>query len=807
MKSKNWICLLTGCAAAAALLPLPLQLISADSAKSDDIVILYTNDIHCAADANIGYAGLALYQREMQAQYSHVFTVDAGDSIQGGPIGTISKGKDIITLMNAVGYDVCIPGNHEFVYSTEVLKERGKELKCGYTCCNIRNPETDQTMFEPYRILEAGDRKIAFVGVTTPETLSGTAPVYFQDDDGKVTYTFGEKDGELVRFVQDSIDAARKANPDYVILVAHLGEKDSVREWSTPVVVSQLKGIDAVIDAHSHEEIPAEEAKDADGKPVVITQTGTRLNHIGKMTISSDGKIRTELVSSVPEPDKKLDLPADSWKKLEDTGKYVDAKVQDAMDEINERLDESLEKKIGETPFRLYDSDPETGKRRVRNGETNLGDLCADAYRISMGADIGMINGGGIRSFIEPGDISYREAMSVMPFGNMTCVARVKGQQILDLLEVNSRKYPEESGSFLHVSGMTYAIDPDVESTVVLDDDGNFVEITGARRVHSVMVGGEPLDPEKEYTVSCHDYYLKNGGEGYIVSGKCEILRNGVITDSEMIADFIRDHLDGVIPEEYRDPAGQGRIRFEKSPAAEPASEPAEPATVPTNPTEPTVTEPAANPTEPATEPTEPPAEPGLPGLPIPPEMLAMLQQAGISEAELIGLDWSKLPDHPTQEDLQKFLMEQMNPGEPEIGENGLPEGIDPSIFPEGFDYTKIDWSKLPPGIDLSNLPEDFDWNLLLADDAQGDVQETQPQQPIYVVPFSLTPRKPYTPTPVKEIAHKTYDYITSSPDPAPRRTEPTRDTPYTGERTAAGAVGAAAVLALFAAAFVRRKP
>ena len=820
MKRIQWVSLTAAAVIAVTVLPLPKQFSLADSARSDDIVILYTNDIHCAVDDNIGYDGLALYKRELEAQYEHVFLVDAGDSIQGGPVGTLSEGKDIITLMNAVGYDVCIPGNHEFEFGTDTLLERSKELKCGYISCNITDLTKEEPVFDAYKILKAGDKKIAFVGVTTPETFSKSTPVFFQNEDGVYIYGFKEKDDALYQCVQDSIDAARKENPDYVILLAHLGETDVTKEWSAPEVAAHIKGIDAIIDAHSHEETPALEVKTADGKAIPVTQTGTKLKQIGQLTISADGKLRTELIDSVPEPDKKLNLEEGSWQKTEGSKEtYVDTKVHEQIEKINEKLDEQLTKKIGEAPFRLYDSDPETGVRRVRNGETNVGNLCADAYRGVLDADVALLNGGGLRSFIEPGDITYREAMAVMPYGNMICKAKVTGQQILDMLEIGAMSYPNENGSFANVSGMRYSIDPNVESTVRFDDKGRFVEVSGARRVHSVMIGEKPLDPEKTYTLASHDFFLKNGGDSYVFSGKCEILRDSVMSESELLPVYIRDTLDGVIPERYRDPLGEGRITIAKAPeTTEPTTEPTEttePTTEPTDSTTEPVTEPTTASAEPATEATEPTTEPTTapsePGFQIPPELLAMLQQqTGLSEEELMKLDWSKLPENPTMEDLQKFLMEQLNPGgEQELGEDGLPEGLDPSMFPEGFDYTKVDWSQFPPGFDWSQIPEDFDWFSLLGEEDNTNGSGPKEEEPMYVVPFLLTPRPPYTPTPVKEIEHHTYDYITTPRDTAGSSSvkhEEKKDTPYTGEHSAAAAAACAALLTLLTAAAVRKK-
>lgn len=580
MKRKRLFCFTASLAMTAALLPQAVFCYAAEEKNAEDIVVLYTNDVHCAIDTNIGYAGLALYKREMGAQYENVLLVDAGDAIQGAPVGLLTEGKDIVSLMNAVGYDACVPGNHEFDYSVEVLLERNKELNCGYSSANFVDLRTEKPIFKPYQIVEAGDKNVAFVGVATPETFSSSAPAYFQDADGNYVYSFGEKDDALYETIQKGVDDARAEGADYVILLAHLGEHDVTESWSAPTVISHISGVDALIDGHSHETTPGITVKDSEGKEVVITQTGTKLNSIGKMVIAADGTIKTELVERVPEPDESMGLAAESWQTIEKSGedaavKYVDSAVQKRIDEINKSVSAQLDKKIGETAFKLYDTDPETGKRRVRTGETNVGNLCADAFLEIMGGDVAVVNGGGLRASIEKGDITYRKAMEVMPFGNMACLANVTGQQILDLLEVGAAAYPGESGSFMNVAGMTYMIDPDIESTVKTNDKGEFVEVSGARRVHSVMIGGEPLDPEKIYKLASHSYYLKNGGDGYIVSNHCELLRDSVISESDLIAVYIRDTLNGTIPERYSNPTGEGRIRFGAAPT-ENHEEPAE---------------------------------------------------------------------------------------------------------------------------------------------------------------------------------------------------------------------------------------
>ena len=538
-----------------------------DSGKSNDIVILYTNDVHCGIDTNIGYDGLALYKREMEEQYENVFLVDAGDAIQGAPIGSLSKGAYITRLMNAVGYDAATLGNHDFDYSLKELQVRADELSCGYVCANFYNKETGKLMFDAYKMIEAGDKKIAFVGATTPETLSGSTPVYFQNDAGEYIYAFGEN-GSVYELIQTAVDNARADGADHVILLGHLGETDVREGWSAQEIVAEITGIDAVIDGHSHDVTPALSVKSKDGKDVLITQTGTKLANIGKMTITPEGKISTELIDSVPAPAEDSGIAEDTWLEADDReGRFVDETVNRVMIQIQSEFSGILDRKIGTSAYDLISDDPETGERVARNHETNLGDMCADAYKYVLGADVGIVNGGGIRTSISSGDITYKDAISVFPFANMTLVAEVTGQQILDMLETGAMSYPGEHGSFIHVSGIEYTIDESIPSSVKLDETGVFLGVDGEYRVKDVMINGEALDTAKTYTLASHDYFLKKGGDGYIFTGKCNIIRDNVMSDSDLISVYIRDDLGGVIPEKYSELYGEGRIKIISSPA------------------------------------------------------------------------------------------------------------------------------------------------------------------------------------------------------------------------------------------------
>ena len=386
--------------------------------------------------------------------------------------------------------------------------------------------------------------------------------MYFQNDKGEFIYSFGEN-GDLYDLLQNAVNDAKDEGADYVILLAHLGESWITEGWSAPEVVENLTGVDAVIDGHSHEVTPGITVKSKDGKYVVITQTGTKLANIGKMTITTDGRISTELIDSVPAPAEDSGIAEDTWLEPDGReGRLVDEAVNREMMLIESEYGDILDKKIGTSDYDLITNDPETGDRLVRNHETNLGDLCADAYKYVLEADVGIVNGGGVRAPINAGDITYKDAMAVFPFANMALVAEVTGQQILDILEEGAMYYPGETGSFIHVSGIEYTIDEGIPSSVKLDETATFLGVDGEYRVKNVLINGEPLDTSKTYTLASHNYYLKNGGDGYVFTGKCNIIRDNVMSDSDLIAVYIRDNLGGVIPEKYSNLYGEGRIKI-----------------------------------------------------------------------------------------------------------------------------------------------------------------------------------------------------------------------------------------------------
>jgi 2',3'-cyclic-nucleotide 2'-phosphodiesterase (5'-nucleotidase family) len=506
-----------------------------------DLAILYTNDVHCAVDEGIGYAGLAAYKKQLEADGSHVLLADVGDALQGAPIGTVSKGSIIIDIMNEIGYDVATLGNHEFDYGMPRFLELTQMAKFPYVSANFTDLKTGESVFEPYTILEVDGVKIAFVGITTPKTVTSSTPAYFQDENGEFVYGFlQDATGEgLYNAVQSAVDAARAEGAVYVIGLAHLGITADASPWTSSEVIQNTSGIDVILDGHSHSAIESERVKNKAGEWTLLSSTGTKLSSIGMLLITKSGNITTGLISDYTEKDESMDT-------------FIKA--------AQAEFEEMLNTVVAKTDVDLTIMEPGTDVRIVRNAETNLGNLCADAYRAIGGADIAFVNGGGVRASIPAGDITLGQIISVHPFGNYLCVVEATGQEILDALEMGVRNMPEENGGFLQVSGMTFTIDVSVPTSVTLDENGLFVSIGDTRRVGNVLVNGEPIDPAKTYTLASHDYLIKNAGDGYTMFQDNVLLQDAIMLDNQVLINYITDYLGGVIGQDYAEPYGQGRI-------------------------------------------------------------------------------------------------------------------------------------------------------------------------------------------------------------------------------------------------------
>ena len=533
--------------------PAPMSGGASAEEKNGEIYILFTSDVHCGIDKGFGYAGLKQIRDSLEAQGYTTILVDDGDSVQGESIGMMTQGAASIALMNALGYDAAIPGNHEFDYGMERFLELADMAEFPYISCNFTY--LDEPVFDPYVILEAAGHKIAFVGVTTPETISSAAPATFMNDTGEYVYGFlRDGTGEAVyTAVQSAVDDARSQGAELVYVMGHMGMALSCAPWTYADVIEHTNGIDVFLDGHSHD---TEQVvmRNKDGKNVTRSAVGTKLACIGYSHISADGEILETGIWTWPN-----EIPAPELL-------AIDNDIADAVASTLEEAEALNAQVVAHSLVALRMCDPEITTsegfplRLVRLTETNLGDFCADVIRFVTGADLALICGGEIRADLNRGDITYGDILTVWPFGNEICIIRATGQQILDALEWGARALPGEVAAFQQVSGLNFEIDVSVPSGCVADENNQMIGITGPRRVKNVTIGGEPLDPERLYTVGGTNWTLLQNGDGYTAFDGAEIISESVGLDTQIMVDYLTDTLGGVVDEEYSDLYGQGRI-------------------------------------------------------------------------------------------------------------------------------------------------------------------------------------------------------------------------------------------------------
>lgn len=496
-----------------------------------DVTILYTNDVHTYIDKQspkLTYAAIADLKQSYQNAGKDVLLVDAGDHVQGTAYGSMDEGASIIKLMNAAGYDVATPGNHEFDYGMDRAKAIMKEADFPYLSCNWVDLRTTLRVLPSVKVFVRGGRRIAFVGVTTPETFTKSTPAYFMDKaQRKYIYDIqgGEDGKKLYDAVQKAIDKA-KLLADVVIGLGHLGVDPSSSPWTSEEVIAHTSGFDAFIDGHSHTVMENKQVQDASGKAVTLTQTGSYFANVGKMTIAADGTITTKLIPTHEGMDAGIAAMQTSW-----------------VNTVDDMLGEKIA--VGDSDF--YVSDPATGKRRIRSAETNLGDFVADGIYTyfneveKLHCDVAIMNGGGIRADVPAGDWTFKTCKQVSPFGNVACLMSVTGKQIQDALEFAARFAGEdgkENGGFLQVAGATYEIHTDIPNTVQTDEKNVWIgSATGTPRVQNVKIYDKasgsylPLDPGATYALAGMNYTLRNLGDGFAMFDGAELIKDYVSED------------------------------------------------------------------------------------------------------------------------------------------------------------------------------------------------------------------------------------------------------------------------------------
>ncbi len=540
---------------------LSITVISFATGDVTKAIVLYTNDIHCSVE---NYAVFSSYRAELISQGYEVVTVDGGDAIQGETIGTFTKGSAIIEIMNSVGYDYAIIGNHEFDYGTDTFLELAQnEANFKYMSCNFTDLTTKTTVFKPYYIEEINGEKIAFLGISTPETYTKSSPAYFQDENGNYIYSFSEDN--FYETIQNSVDAAIAEGADRVIAVGHLGIEGTTDGWKSTDVIQNTTGIDILLDAHSHEKIDSTTYSNKEGEEVLLCSTYTKFNYFGQITLNSDGTEEAKLINP-----KDIDV-----KTLSSDAQTAYEETKNIIDDYDEQL-AFLFEKLGTSDVKMYVYDDDSSWL-VRRSETNMGDFCADAYRACTGADIAFANGGGVRSEILPGDVTRKMLTDINPWNNSMCVIEVTGKQIVDALEHGASSYPAASGGFLQVSGLTYEINEYIESPVITDDKGSFVSVdeTKPHRIANVKVGGDDIVLDKTYTLAGNSYNLTQGGDGFTMFKNATIVKaENLPTDSEMLIKYFTENLGGKLTkEQYGNITGDGRIVINTEPSV-PTPEP-----------------------------------------------------------------------------------------------------------------------------------------------------------------------------------------------------------------------------------------
>ncbi len=565
---------------------------------SDDIVIIYTNDVHSYIDSAFSYDVIAEIKDKLEEQYKHVILADAGDHVQGTAYGSMDKGESIINLMNAADYDVATLGNHEFDYGMAGCLNVIEIAEFPYVSANFYHEKDGvrgENVLDSYVMFDCGDEKVAIVGITTPETFAKSTPAYFQDDNGNFIYGIsgGEDGGELQKDVQEAIDEAKENGATKVIALGHLGIDPSSKPWTSEESIAGVCGLDAFIDGHSHSVVEGEIVKDKNGQDVILTQTGQYFERIGVMVIDSEtDKITTdfieleEILGEDGETVTGYMLSSDIYNGTE---LVSDSDVEIIKNEWVAEIDKTLGQKIGtvELVFDNFDAD---GKRLVRKQETNSGSFAADALyylfdNMDIDVDVAIMNGGGIRNSAMTGDVSYKDCKNMHPFGNVACLQTITGQQLLDALEWGSKDIEVgENGSFLHVSGITYKIDISVPNTTKEDENGTWTGGPEKYRVHDVRVynkktnAWESLDLNASYNLAGYNYTLRDLGGGYAMFEGAVNVLDYVMEDYMVLANYVKGFDGGIVKPDnspllqkytnfnidYSEIGGNGRIEIIK---------------------------------------------------------------------------------------------------------------------------------------------------------------------------------------------------------------------------------------------------
>ena len=475
--------------------------------KEKMITILHTNDQHArvAPGDGLGMARVAALKDEFAGYGNGVLLLDVGDVLHGTTFATLEKGESVVRVMNEVGYDVMTPGNHDFNYGKERLLELAEMASFDIISSNIAY-EDGTGFLKPYVIKEVDGIKVAIFGLTTPETYYKTLP----SNVAGLTINDPVTTAKMMMAMLEPIS-------DIQIALAHLGtDLSTLEDERSTAIAMEVDGIDLILDGHSHSVF--ESGMVVNG--TMIASAGEYNKNVGVVNLLA-GKKSVNVLEPVL-----VNVAAS-------TAIMGDSKVTSIISEINAGQAEILKEVVGSTSVVL-----DGVRNNVRAKETNLGNLIADAMLEKTGAEIAFMNGGGIRSSIDIGEITLGEVITVLPFGNYVETRKYTGSIIKAALEHSVESLPATAGWFLQVGGITF------------DADESIIE---GPRVSNIMVAGEPIDEAREYTVALNNF-LGAGGDDYTMLAGSPILIEYPALD-EIMVEYLKLHSPVA-------PAVEGRINI-----------------------------------------------------------------------------------------------------------------------------------------------------------------------------------------------------------------------------------------------------
>ena len=458
---------------------------------SQDVVILYENDVHCGVD---GYANFAALKSNMKATHKYVTVVSNGDFVQGGSLGAASHGRNIIDIMNEVGYDYVTLGNHEFDYGIPRQMELMEELQAECLCCNFKDLRTGKPLYDSYRIVNYGDFDVAFLGMSTPYTINSSTPTYFKDDKGNYIYSFCIEN--FYDVVQKAVDAARKEGAEYVVVLSHLGdESEGEGGVNSPSMIENTYGIDVVLDGHSHSVIPGTIMKNKKGEDVILTSTGTKFEYMGVLTISPNGKFTTELI------------PTATYNKGDYSVLKLISSIKEGYKKVSEQVVFTSDLPQGNVTYNdLYTLFPfENGTCK---GECT-GELLLDILEFSVS--------------IAPGEFGGFQQVSGLRFEYDSSIpSPVVYNAHHDFDGVNGERRVK------HVE-------------ILNKETGNY----------------EPLDPKKIYTFAASSYVAIDHGDGFAMMDRCTNIQDLGVLDTDIILNFLENYKNKHVGTEYESLEGR----------------------------------------------------------------------------------------------------------------------------------------------------------------------------------------------------------------------------------------------------------